>query len=182
MAHNQKPRLQIFYEKEIVKTLYKQLSLKNYMQTIKLTKIVVNMGIGDAAHNPKIINSNRETLELICGQKAIITKAKKSIAAFKLRKHMNIGIKITLRRNKMWEFLDRLINIALPRVRDFRGISSKLDGHGNISLGIEEQIIFPEVNYDKIEKIRGFNISLITSTTNNKAGYLLFKHLGIPFK
>jgi large subunit ribosomal protein L5 len=140
------------------------------------------MGLGEAIKNPKIINLAKNSIELISGQKAIIINAKKSIASFKLRVGMPIGVKVTLRKIKMWEFLDRLINIALPRVRDFRGILSNFDGNGNCSIGIKEEIIFPEIDYDTIDKIRGLNISLITNTKNDKIAKILLKKLGIPFK
>jgi len=177
-----KPRLQNFYEKEIIPRLKKELSLKNCMQVAKLKKIVINMGLGEAIQNPKVIDSGCKSIESICGQKTVITKAKKSISAFKLREGMAIGVMVTLRRAQMWEFLDRLVNIALPRVRDFRGILSKFDGNGNCSFGIKEQIVFPEVDYDKIDKIRGLNISLITSAKNDKLAKALLGHLGMPFR
>ncbi len=182
MATKEKPRLQNFYEKEVVPRLSEELLLKNRMQVAKLKKIVINMGLGEAIQNQKAIESGRKSVELICGQKAVVTKARKSIATFKLREGMSIGVKVTLRKAQMWEFLDRLVNIALPRVRDFRGISSKFDGKGNCSLGIKEQIIFPEVDYDKIDKIRGLNISLITSAEDDKSGKALLGHLGMPFR
>ena len=182
MAIKYKPRLQNFYEKEVVHHFKKDFSLKNYMQVAKLKKIVINMGLGEAIKNPKAIDSGRNSIELICGQKAVITKARKSISTFKLREGMPIGVMVTLRKFQMWEFLDRLVNIALPRVRDFRGISSKFDGDGNCSFGIKEQIVFPEVDYDKIDKIRGLNISLITSAKDDKSGKALLVYLGVPFK
>lgn len=176
------PRLKKFYQKEILPLIIKELSLKNPMQAPKLEKIVLNMGLGEAVANPKVLDISREALELITGQKAVITKAKKSIATYKLRQGMPIGTCVTLRRDRMWEFLDRFVNIALPRVRDFRGVMSKFDGQGNCSIGVKEQIIFPEINYDKVDKIRGLNISIVTTATNDEHGKALLKHLGVPFR
>ena len=176
------PRLQNYYRKEILSNLTKELGLKNEMQTPKLEKVILNMGLGDAIATPKCLEGAAETLGLITGQKAVVTKAKKSIAGFKLRQGMPIGVKVTLRRDKMWEFLDRFLNIALPRVRDFRGIASKFDGSGNCSIGLKEQIVFPEIEYDKVDKIRGLNVTLVTSAMNDVAGKSLCKHLGVPFK
>ncbi len=176
------PRLKNYYKKEIVFNLVKELGLKNIMQAPRLKKIVLNMGLGEAIKNPKSIESGIKIISLISGQKPIITKAKKSIASFKLRENMSIGVKVTLRNNKMWEFLDRFLNIALPRLRNFRGISSNFDGVGNFSIGLKEQIVFPEIEYDKIDKIRGLNITLVTTAVNNIAGKLLCEHLGVPFK
>ncbi|MBH1989462.1 MAG: 50S ribosomal protein L5 [Myxococcaceae bacterium] len=175
-------RLKKYYDKELVSLLMKELELKNPMQTPKLQKIVLNMGLGEAVANPKAIEAGKEALETISGQKAVITKAKKSIATYKLRQGLPIGVSVTLRRERMWEFLDRFVNIALPRVRDFRGIGSKFDGQGNCSIGVKEHIIFPEINYDKVDKIRGFNVSLVTSAGDDKAGKALLKHLGVPFR
>lgn len=177
-----KPRLQNYYEKEIVSSLLKEFSLKNRMQVPRLEKIVVNMGLGEAIQNPKTIEAATQELALITGQKPVTTLAKKSIATFKLREGMPIGAMVTLRRDRMWEFLDRLVNVALPRVRDFRGISGKLDGRGNYSLGIREQIIFQEIDYDKVEKLRGMNITFATSAPNDEQGKALLKHLGMPFR
>jgi len=181
MSEN-KPRLHNYYLKEVVPTFVKEFSLKNSMQVPKLEKIVLNMGLGEALQNPKALDAGRESLELIAGQKAVITKAKKSIATFKLREGMPIGACTTLRGSKMWEFLDRLVSVALPRVRDFRGISGKMDGRGNCSMGIKEQIIFPEVDYDKIDKIRGLNITLVTTADDDESGKKLLVYLGIPFR
>jgi large subunit ribosomal protein L5 len=169
-----KPRLQNYYEKEIVSSLLKEFSLKNRMQVPRLEKIVVNMGLGEAIQNPKTIEAATQELALITGQKPVTTLAKKSIATFKLREGMPIGAMVTLRRDRMWEFLDRLVNVALPRVRDFRGISGKLD--------IREQIIFQEIDYDKVEKLRGMNITFATSAPNDEQGKALLKHLGMPFR
>jgi large subunit ribosomal protein L5 len=153
------------------------------MAVPKLDKVVLNMGLGEAIFNIKILDKGAEELTLISGQKAVITKAKKSIAGFKLREGMPIGCMVTLRRKKMYDFLDKLFNVALPRVRDFRGISDKIfDGRGNCTIGLKEQIIFPEINYDKVEKINGLNISIITTAKTDKEGYLLLKELGMPFR
>jgi large subunit ribosomal protein L5 len=179
---NKKPRLQNYYEKEVVPTLLKEFNLKNRMQVPRLEKITVNMGLGEAIQNPKTLEAATQELVQITGQKPVTTVAKKSIATFKLREGMPIGAMVTLRRDRMWEFLDRLANIALPRVRDFRGIPGKLDGRGNYSLGIREQIIFQEVDYDKVEKLRGMNITLTTSAPNDEQGKALLKHFGLPFR
>ena len=176
------PRLKKYYDKELVSALKKELELKNPMQTPRLTKIVLNMGLGEAVSNPKAIEAGKEAIETITGQKAVITKAKKSIATYKLRQGLPIGVMVTLRRDRMWEFLDRFVNIALPRVRDFRGILSKFDGQGNCSVGVKEHIIFPEINYDKVDKIRGLNVSLITTAKTDAQGKALLKQLGVPFR
>jgi large subunit ribosomal protein L5 len=153
------------------------------MQFPKLEKIVINMGLGEAIQNVKILDSAVEELGVIAGQKAVITKAKKSIASFKLRQGMPIGCMVTLRKDKMYEFLDRLINVALPRVRDFKGVSGKgFDGMGNYSLGVKEQLIFPEINYDKIDKIKGMNISIVTTAGTDEEGKALLRLLGMPFR
>ena len=153
------------------------------MQVPKLDKVVLNMGLGEAIHNVKILESAAEELKMIAGQKPVITRAKKSIAAFKLREGMPIGCMVTLRHNRMYDFYYKLVNIALPRVRDFRGLSGKaLDGHGNYSLGVKEQIIFPEIDYDKIDKIQGLNISVVTTAKNDKEGKELLRLLGMPFR
>ena len=149
----------------------------------RLQKIVANMGLGEAVQNTKIIDSSQNELSAIAGQRAIVTRAKRSIAGFKLREGMRIGCAVTLRRARMWEFLDRLITIALPRVRDFRGVNPKgFDGNGNFSMGVKEHIIFPEIEYDKIDKIKGFNITLVTSANSDEEGRALLRHLGMPFR
>ena len=159
------------------------MSLKNIFEVPKIEKIVVNIGVGEATTDSKKINSAIEDLAQITGQKPQVTQAKKSIAGFKLRKGLNIGCKVTLRKNRMYEFLDRLIYIALPRVRDFKGLSKKsFDGNGNYSIGIKEQIIFPEINYDKIDKIRGMDISIVTNTYKEDHAYELLKGFNLPFK
>jgi large subunit ribosomal protein L5 len=176
-------RLKEQYKKEIVPNLIKEFGYKNIMQVPRIEKIVVNMGLGEAIQNVKILDSATEELEVITGQKSVITKAKKSIASFKLRQGMPIGCMVTLRRERMFEFLDRLMNIALPRVRDFKGVSGKgFDGRGNYSLGIKEHLIFPEINYDKVEKVKGLNISIVTSAETDEEGKALLKGLGMPFR
>ena len=176
-------RLAEKYESEIRVKLKEKFSLKNIFEVPKLDKIVINIGVGEAVSDSKIINKAIEDLSLISGQKPVITKAKKSIAGFKLRKGLNIGCKVTLRKKRMFEFLDRLIFIALPRVRDFKGLSKKsFDGNGNYSIGIKEQIIFPEIDYDKVDKIRGMDITITTSTSNQDHAYELLKSFNLPFK
>lgn len=182
MSGQTMPRLKNFYNKELVPKLRNELGIENAMQVPGLDKIVLNMGLGEAVQNPKALESGVDTLTAISGQKPVVTKARKSIATFKLRENMPIGVTVTLRGDRMWEFFDRLVNIALPRVRDFRGIQSKFDGLGNCSIGIREQIIFPEVDYDRVDKVRGLNITLVTSARDDKAGKLLLKCLGVPFR
>ncbi len=176
-------RMKEIYLKDVVPQLMKAFGYKNRMQVPRLEKITLNMGLGEAVSNVKILDSAVEELSLIAGQKAVITKAKHSIAAFKLREGMPIGVTVTLRRGPMLEFFDKLVNVALPRVRDFRGISGKaFDGRGNYSLGIREQIIFPEINLDKIDKIKGLNISIVTSAKTDEEGKELLRLLGMPFR
>jgi len=176
------PRLKERYNKDVVTTMMKTFEYKNVMQVPKLEKVVINMGIGDAKDNPKLLDSAMEELAIITGQKAVVTKAKKSVAAFKVREGMSIGAKVTLRGNRMFEFLDRLFNIALPRVRDFRGVQVKsFDGRGNYALGIKEQLIFPEINYDKVDKIRGMDIIIVTTAKNDEEARELLTSLGMPF-
>ena len=171
------------FNKNLKAELKSKLGFKNIFEVPKLDKIVVNIGVGEAVSDSKIINKAIEDLSLITGQKPVVTKAKKSIAGFKLRKGLNIGCKVTLRKKRMFEFLDRLIFIALPRVRDFKGLSKKsFDGNGNYSIGIKEQIIFPEIDYDKVDKIRGMDISITTTTTNQDHAYELLKSFNLPFK
>ncbi|MBI5494360.1 MAG: 50S ribosomal protein L5 [Deltaproteobacteria bacterium] len=177
------PRLKGFFEKEVVKLLQKEFNYKNPMQVPRVTKVVVNMGLGEAVANPKIIEFGEQEMMALTGQKAIVTRSKKSIANFKLRENLPIGVMVTLRRAHMWEFLDRLMNIALPRVRDFRGVSAKgFDGQGNYTLGIREHIIFPEVNVDKMDKIKGMNISIVTTARTDAEARALLAHLGMPFR
>ena len=176
-------RLKDIYINEIVPKLMKDFNYKSVMQVPKIEKVVLNMGLGEAIQNVKILDSAVEELGVVAGQKAVITKAKKSIATFKLRAGMPIGAMVTLRQNKMFEFLDRLLNISLPRVRDFKGVSPKaFDGNGNYSLGVKEQLIFPEINYDKIDKIKGMNITIVTSAKTDEEGRALLKYLGMPFR
>lgn len=171
------------YEKECIPQLMKEFGYQNVMQVPKIEKVVLNMGLGEAVQNPKIIDGAAQELSLLAGQKAVVTKAKRSIAGFKLREGMPIGCKVTLRRDRMYDFLSKLIHISLPRVRDFRGISTKaFDGRGNYSMGIKEHIVFPEIDYDKIDKIKGLNISIGTSAKSNEEGLFLLKLLGMPFK
>jgi large subunit ribosomal protein L5 len=177
------PQLKEFYEKEAVPKLIEAFQYKNIMQVPKLQKIVLNMGLGEAIHNIKLLDSAAEELKALAGQHPVITRAKKSIAAFKLREGMPIGCMVTLRRSRMYDFFYKLVNIALPRVRDFRGISAKaFDGRGNYSLGIKEHIIFPEIDYDKIDRIKGLNISVVTTARSDEEGKKLLRLLGMPFK
>ncbi len=170
------------YKTNIISDLKSKLSFDNIHQVPKITKIVINMGIGDAKDDTKLIDKAQEELSLISGQKAIRTKAKKAIAGFKIRAGMPLGTSVTLRNKKMYEFLDRLVNIAIPRIRDFRGLNpSSFDGNGNYSMGIKEQIIFPEINYDKIDKVRGLNITICTNAKNNTDALELLKCFNMPF-
>lgn len=176
-------RLKEKYLREVLPQIKKEFGYQNNLQVPRLTKVVINMGLGEAIQNIKILDHAVDELGLITGQKPIVTRAKKSVSNFKLRAGMPIGCCVTLRRQRMFEFLDRLMNIALPRVRDFRGVSSKsFDGRGNYTLGIREQIIFPEINYDKIDKIRGMNITIVTSAKTDEEAKVLLKNLGMPFK
>lgn len=176
-------RLREKYQKEIAPALSKEFAITNPMAIPKLEKIVVNMGLGEASANSKILDVATEELKSVTGQKPVITKAKKSIAAFKLRQGMQIGTMVTLRGARMYEFLDRLISVALPRVRDFRGISAKaFDGRGNYTLGIREQLIFPEIDFNKVDKTRGMNISIVTTARNDDEARSLLKALGMPFR
>jgi len=176
-------QLQAFYDEQVVPQLKEKFNYSNAHQIPRLKKIVLNMGLGEAIQNIKILDSAVEELMNIAGQRPVITRAKKSIAAFKLRAGMPIGCMVTLRRNRMYDFFNKLVNIALPRVRDFRGISPKaFDGAGNYSLGIKEHIIFPEVDYDKIDKIKGMNISIVTTAENDEEGRELLALMGMPFR
>jgi len=172
-----------YYEKEVVPALLDTFKYGNIMQVPKLEKIVLNIGMGEAIQNIKVLDAAVEELTAVAGQRPVITRAKKSIAAFKLRTGMPIGCIVTLRKQRMFDFLNKLVNIALPRVRDFRGVSGKaMDGRGNYSLGIKEQIIFPEIDYDKIDKIKGMNITIVTTAKTDEEGKELLKKLGMPFK
>ena len=176
-------RLKDIYTSEIVPKLRNDFSYKSCMQVPQIKKVVVNMGLGEAIQNVKILDSATVELGLITGQKAVITKAKKSIATFKLREGMPIGCMVTLRQERMYEFLDRLINVSLARVRDFKGVSGKaFDGKGNYTLGIKDQLIFPEINYDSVDKIKGMNITIVTSAKTDEEGKALLKYLGMPFR
>lgn len=176
-------RLKDKYKTEIAPAIAKEFGIKNPMAVPKVTKIVVNMGLGEAIGNAKILDVAVEELKSVTGQKPVVTKAKKSIASFKLRQGMNIGTMVTLRGERMYEFLDRLISVALPRVRDFRGVSAKaFDGRGNYTLGIKEQLIFPEIDFNKVDKSRGMNISIVTTAANDEQARALLKALGMPFR
>tara|TARA_B100002052_G_scaffold17958_1_gene14298 strand:- start:142 stop:693 length:552 start_codon:yes stop_codon:yes gene_type:complete len=175
-------RLSEEFKNNIKKKMMEKFDYKNFYSIPKITKIVLNMGIGDAKDDPKLLDKAQEELSLISGQKAVKTKAKKAIAAFKIREGMSLGVSVTLRNKIMYEFLDRLINIAIPRIRDFRGLNSKsFDGNGNYTLGIKEQIIFPEIDYDKIDKVRGLDITICTSASTNEEAIELLKYFNMPF-
>jgi len=177
------PRMRAKYEKESVPALMKRFGYTNTMQVPRLKKIVVNMGLGEAVSNPKIADAAVVELTAITGQKPVVTRAKKAIATFKLREGMPIGAMVTLRRERMWEFLDRLVSLALPRVRDFRGTSAKaFDGAGNYTLGLREQIVFPEIDFDKVEKIKGMNITFVTTAESDEEAKELLANLGMPFR
>jgi len=175
--------LREYYEKECIPQLIKEFGYKNIMEVPKITKVVLNMGLGEAVQNPKIVEGAANELTMIAGQKALVTKAKRSIAGFKLRQGMPIGCMVTLRRDRMYDFLSKFMHIALPRVRDFRGVSAKaFDGRGNYSVGVKEHIVFPEIEYDKIDKIKGLNICITTSAKSDEEGRFLLQLLGMPFK
>jgi len=175
-------RLKELYSEHIVQTLLKDLGYQNVMQVPRLQKIVVNVGMGEALQNARALDAAVEDITTITGQRPITTRARKSIANFKLREGNPVGVKVTLRGNRMWDFLDRLCNVALPRQRDFRGISpDSFDGRGNYTLGLREQLVFPEIDYDKIDKIRGMEITMVTSAQTDEEGYQLLRHLGMPF-
>lgn len=177
------PRLKQVYKDEAVGKLLEEFGYGNVMKVPTLSKVTVNMGLGRAVANPKLLESGFEELRAITGQAPVLCNAKRDIAGFKLRRHHKIGVMVTLRRERMWEFLDRLINIALPRVRDFRGVSAKaFDGRGNYNLGIREQIIFPEIDYDSIDSIKGMNVTMVTTAETDAEGRALLKHLGMPFR
>lgn len=176
-------QLRNLYNESVVPKLKEKFNYTNPMQIPKIEKIVINMGLGEAIHNIKIIDSAVEELKQISGQQPVVTRAKKSIASFKLREGMPIGCMVTLRKKRMYDFLNKLVNVALPRVRDFRGVSGKaFDGSGNYSLGVKEQLIFPEIEYDKIDKIKGLNVSIVTTAKTNEEGKELLKLMGMPFK
>jgi large subunit ribosomal protein L5 len=184
-AHSAKerPRLRAKFEKEVAPTLLKELELKNTMAVPRLNKIVVNMGVGEATQNAKVLDPAVNELTQITGQKPVTTKARKSIAAFKVREGQSIGAMVTLRGDRMYEFFDRLVNIVLPRVRDFKGISTKsFDGRGNFTLGLHDQLIFPEISYEKVDKLKGMNVTIVTTAANDNQARTLLKHLGMPFR
>ena len=177
------PRLRSTYEQTVRAQMMKEFSYKTPMQVPRILKVTVNMGLGKAKDEPKMIDNGVEELKAITGQAPVVSRAKKDIAVFKLRKGQKIGVMVTLRRERMWEFLDRLMNIALPRVRDFRGVSPRgFDGRGNFTMGVKEQIIFPEIEYDKIDSIKGMNISIVTTAETDAEGRSLLTHLGMPFR
>jgi large subunit ribosomal protein L5 len=176
-------RMRRYYQDEVVPAMQRQFEYDNVMRVPRLQKIVLNMGLGEAINNARLLDAGVEQLRLIAGQQPVITKARRSIAAYKLRTGMSIGVKVTLRRDRMYDFLDRLVSIALPRVRDFRGVDGNaFDGRGNYTLGIEEQIIFPEVDYDKVERVKGLSIAVVTSAASDAEGKELLRLLGMPFR
>jgi large subunit ribosomal protein L5 len=179
----ERPRLRSRFEKEVAPALLKELELQNKMAVPRLHKIVVNMGMGEATQNAKVLDPAVNELGQITGQKPVVTKAKKSIAAFKVREGQSIGAMVTLRGDRMYEFFDRLVNIVLPRVRDFRGVSTKsFDGRGNFTLGLHDQLIFPEISYERVDKQRGMNVTVVTTAVNDNQARTLLKHLGMPFR
>jgi large subunit ribosomal protein L5 len=176
-------RMRRYYQEEVVPQMQHQFNYDNVMRVPRVQKIVLNMGLGEAINNAKLLDAGVEQLRLIAGQQPVITKARRSIAAYKLREGMSIGVKVTLRRDRMYDFLDRLVSIALPRVRDFRGVDGNaFDGRGNYTLGVEEQIIFPEVDYDKVERIKGLSVAVVTSAQTDAEGKELLRLLGMPFR
>ncbi len=176
-------RIRQYYLDEVVPALQQRFGYRNIMEVPRLNKIVLNMGLGEAIQNAKLLDGGMEQLAIISGQKPVITKARKSIAAYKLREGMSIGVKVTLRRDRMYDFFDRLVNVALPRVRDFRGVTANaFDGRGNYTLGVEEQVIFPEIDYDKIEKIKGIAVTMVSSARTDVEGRELLRLLGMPFR
>ena len=176
-------RMHQYYVEEVVPALQQRFGYGNIMEVPRLNKIVLNMGLGEAIQNAKLLDGGMEQLAIISGQKPVITKARKSIAAYKLREGMSIGVKVTLRRDRMYDFFDRLVNVALPRVRDFRGVTANaFDGRGNFTLGVEEQVIFPEIDYDKIEKIKGIAVTIVSSARTDAEGRELLRLLGMPFR
>lgn len=177
------PRMKERYQKEIVGKMTAEFGYKNPMQVPRLVKVVLNMGLGEAVQNPKLVEASAKELGQITGRKPVIRRARKSIANFKIRQNMPIGVSVTLRRDTMWEFFDRLVSLALPRVRDFRGVPRKgFDGQGNYTMGLKEQIVFPEIDYDKVEKIKGMNITIVTTARTDDEARSLLAHLGMPFR
>jgi large subunit ribosomal protein L5 len=176
-------RLKEIYKNEIAPELFEELSLENVMQVPKITKIVLNIGVGEALSNPKVLDEAVRDLTTITGQRPVVTKSKKSIANFKLRAGMSVGVKVTLRGDRMWSFFDRLVNVALPRVRDFRGISPEsFDGRGNYTMGLQEQLIFPEINYDDVQTVQGMEITIVTTAENDDQARALLTKFGMPFR
>ena len=176
-------RLKEIYKNEIAPELFEELSLENVMQVPKITKIVLNIGVGEALSNPKVLDEAVRDLTTITGQRPVVTKSKKSIANFKLRAGMSVGVKVTLRGDRMWSFFDRLVNVALPRVRDFRGISpDSFDGRGNYTMGLQEQLIFPEINYDDVQTVQGMEITIVTTAENDDQARALLTKFGMPFR
>ena len=183
MSDHPTPRLKTRYREEALPRLQRELGLANPMQVPRLEKVVINMGVGDALKDGRMLEAAVEDLTIITGQKPVITKARKSIAGFKLREGMPIGVKVTLRGDRMWEFVDRLVSIAIPRIRDFRGLNpDAFDGRGDFTLGLTEQLIFPEIDYDKVAKVRGMDITVVTTATNDEEGRALLVALGFPFE
>jgi large subunit ribosomal protein L5 len=183
MAEQIEPRMRTKYRKDVVPALMQRFGYKNPMEVPRVDKIVVNMGLGEAVGNPKLIDAALEQLKVITGQKPVVTRAKKSIAGFKLREGMPIGVKATLRRERMWEFFDRLVTLSLPRVRDFRGVSPRaFDGAGNYTLGLREQIVFPEIDFDKVDQVKGLNVTVVTTAKTNQEAKELLGGLGMPFR
>ncbi len=179
----ERPRLRARFDKEVAPALLKELELSNAMAVPRLNKIVVNMGMGEATQNSKVLDPAVNELAQITGQKPVVTKAKKSIAAFKVRAGQSIGAMVTLRGDRMYEFFDRLVNIVLPRVRDFKGVSTRsFDGRGNFTLGLHDQLIFPEISYEKVDKLKGMNVTIVTTAQNDNQARTLLKHLGMPFR
>ena len=179
----ERPRLRSWFEKEVAPALLKELELSNVMAVPRLHKIVVNMGVGEATQNAKVLDPAVNELGQITGQKPVVTRAKKSIAAFKVRQGQSIGAMVTLRGDRMYEFFDRLVNIVLPRVRDFKGVSTKsFDGRGNFTLGLHDQLIFPEISYEKVDKLKGMNVTIVTTAGSDNQARSLLKHLGMPFR
>jgi len=179
----ERPRLRLRFEKEVAPALLKELELKNSMAVPRLNKIVVNMGVGEATQNSKVLDPAVNELGQITGQKPVVTRARKSIAAFKVREGQSIGAMVTLRGDRMYEFFDRLVNIVLPRVRDFRGVSTKsFDGRGNYTLGLHDQLIFPEISYERVDKLKGMNVTIVTTAQNDNQARTLLRHLGMPFR
>lgn len=183
MSGDYVPRLKVRYRKELLPRLQRELGLKNPMQAPRPEKVVVNMGIGDSLKDGRMLEAAVDDLKVITGQRPVVTKARKSIASFKVREGMSIGAKVTLRGDRMWEFIDRLLSIAIPRIRDFRGLSLRaFDGHGNYTMGLTEQLIFPEIDYDKVVKVRGMDITIVTTAEDDERGRALLTALGFPFE